>query len=270
MNMLLTSKRTIDTPLGSNSARHSEENEKLPAAVPFGSHNNNNNTLTTEQSPKLGQSILVHDQELLNKAPISSQSSISSSSSTNFTDVSALRDSQEDEGSQSYFDNLVKETNLILERPDEDIDTEVTGLIKRLLSYLVKTKNQSNSYKIKSELLSISSKDADMRYEVENDLIKKEVESLKHQSENQMYLMNKISHQKQTLKKYKNEIINKNKEIIELRSKLNRLANPDRRRKLIRSHTEGETGSHGNMLDTLGLLASQVLTEEEQNNHTVR
>lgn len=238
--MIKIAKHTLETPISSNKV----PNEETTTAISF-----ENNLTTTQESPKISQTIL-------DATSLSSQSSLSSASTNSVY--------TENTTSQEHIDNLIKQTNSLLN--DDTINPEITELLKKLSASLIKTRNEANSFKIKSELLSISSKDADMRYEVENDLIKKEVESLKHQSENRDYLMNKINHQKQTLKKYKNEIINKNKEIIELTNKLNKITN-DKKRKLFRSNT---TLEQSNMLDTLGLLASQVLTEEEQHKNTIR
>lgn len=182
---------------------------------------------------------------------LSSQSSITSVSSASTN----LNDSDETQ-SQLYVTELIKRAKSHLE--DHNAGSEESrSVVSELLNSLVKARAEAGQYKIKAQLLSISSKDADMRYEVENELIKRQVERLKAQGQSMESLISKLNHQKLTLKKYKNEIINKNKEIIRLRSK----QSEGKRRKKSDS-------THSGMLDTLGLLASQVLTQEEKNRDT--
>lgn len=198
---------------------------------------------------------------------ISSQSSVSSTHSK--LDAGSPTCAVNNELSQSYVAELVKEANDLLDSSDHLGNERMTSLLKNLTTALIKAKSQTNHYKMKAEWLSISSKDADARYEVENEIIKREVDRLKNQGDSVEYLMGKITHQKQTLKKYKNEIINKNKEIISKNRQLNKLklkidsmkseTTNKRRKKTLPSPT-----NNPNMLDTLGLLASQVLTEEEK------
>jgi len=182
-----------------------------------------------------------------------------SSSITSISSNSISTDTDDPQQSQSYTTDLIKRAKTLIEETSDSDPSK--SLLTELLNSLIKARAEAGQYKIKSQLLSISSKDADMRYEVENELIKKQVERLKSQAENMDMLMNKVTHQKHTLNKYKNEIINKNKEIIRLRSfiktpNLNGGGDFKRRRK------SDSTSTQSGMLDTLGLLASQVLTEE--------
>lgn len=190
----------------------------------------------------------------------SQRQSLSSQSSSvgSVSSASTIIHDSDDPQTQLYVTELVKRAKSYLEEGNSESEASKT-LISELLTTLVKVRGESDQYKIKAKLLSISSKDADMRYEVENELIKRQVERLKSQGENMDGLMNKLSHQKLTLKKYKNEIINKNKEIIRLRSKQ---ADQKKKRK--------SDSTHAGMLDTLGMLASQVLTEEEKTNREQR
>lgn len=206
-------------------------------------------------------------QEYINSQP-STQESTQGSTQNDHIDESIQLDQRQSLSSQSSsvgsvstlhdlddphtVSELIKRAKTYLKNRDDETE-ESKSLITELLDALVKSRAETGHYKIKSQLLSISSKDADMRYEVENELIKRQVERLKSQGENMDVLMSKITHQKMTLKKYKNEIINKNKEIIRLRSR-----QPDNKRR------RKSNSVQGGMLDTLGMLASQVLTEEEK------
>ncbi|KAH3673212.1 hypothetical protein WICMUC_003830 [Wickerhamomyces mucosus] len=188
-----------------------------------------------------------------------SQSSTSSSKSLYSTTTSFNIEVSQTDGAS--IAELIRHSNTLID--NNHLDGNTKDLIMNLNSALLKSKSEANQYRIKSELLAISVKDADMRYEVENEIILKQVERLKNQTENFDELANKIIHQKQTLKKYKYEIIAKNKEINRLRSKLNVIKEKSEQRKRRKSDTSIHNNS-GNMLNTLGLLASQVLTEEQE------
>ncbi|CCH43520.1 hypothetical protein BN7_3071 [Wickerhamomyces ciferrii] len=243
--------------LSTQESTQNDTQEEIRIADTNGNNNNTNNH---------------HHQQ---RQSISSQSSIASVSSTTISS-SHLYESDESPCITDLLKRARSYTN------NETLESEESrSLIKELITSLNKARIEAGQYKIKAELLSISSKDADMRYEVENDLIKRQVERLKAQGENMNVLMKKISHQKLTLKKYKNEIINKNKEIIRLRSKsqndstINSSTVKKRKKSSNLSHKESQSQNQSQsqelpgMLDTLGLLASQVLTEEQkQNNHS--
>lgn len=207
---------------------------------------------TTRDSSKASQTSVTQTS--------SSQSSLGSPETAQLdTQTSTQSHSQtlteDTHSTQEEVADLIAEAESLLKKNDLDDQTKTT--IDGLLSALTKSKSETNQYKIQAHLLSMSSKDADMRYEVENELVKREVERLKTQNEQVEYLMSKVSSHKNLIKKYKNEIINKNKEINRLKKKINDYNVGLKKRRKSNSPNNG-------MLDTLGLLASQVLTEEEK------
>lgn len=177
--------------------------------------------------------------------PISSQSSVASSTGTTTTST------MEEELTPSYLTTLMQRANDVAE--GEMVDGETKDLLLRLTGALGRARTEANQYKLHSQLLSMTSKDQDMRNEVEQELVKREVDRLKSQGGQIDYLMGKVTRQKALVQRYKEKIVEKNKEIIRLRARV--------RGKKNTSISNG-VGNESAMLDTLGLLASQVLTEE--------
>lgn len=185
-------------------------------------------------------------------AVTSSTTTVNSSGSSVMTISSCSQQQAQhaDELNQSFVTELLQRANDIAER--DSLDPDIKEIVHKLANALGKSRAESNQYKLHAQLLSLTSKDQDMRYEVEQELVKREVDRLKTQGDQVGYLMSKVTRQKQLIIKYKGKIVEKNKEIIRLRS-------------ILRDKSQLVNGSpdNSNMLDTLGLLASQVLTHEE-------
>jgi hypothetical protein len=192
------------------------------------------------------QDLKIQDVTMRQGSPKSSGSYQTGALSSQSSALSSTSGTHHDEElTQERVTRLLQQANELAETGN--LDSETKQMLRKLASTLAKSRAEANQYKLHLQLLSLSSKDQDMRYEVEQELIKREVDRLKNQGDQVGFLMDKVTRQKALLNKYKDKIVEKNKEIIRLRSKFKK-GNPKR--------------ENGHMLDTLGLLASQVLTEE--------
>lgn len=153
---------------------------------------------------------------------------------------------------------------------EETIIATISSLIKVLDS----STRQIQQLKLKNMLLRSNSNDIQSTYEVEENLKKQQFDRMKFQllADNQQ-LLEKLRIKEGKVAKYKNRIVEKNRQI----NKLTRILNDDPASQKSASLTPGSASKElsGNvpstsnpkekasdMLKTLGILASQVLNEE--------
>lgn len=177
----------------------------------------------------------------------------------------------------------ILETDYDKEMPHKDITVVVNSLVEVLNSYV----RQNQQLKLKNMILTSNSGDLQSRYEVEENLKKQQFERMKCQlfleKEN---LLKKLQLKDGKVLKYKNKIIEKNREINRLMRILNehsildtsqtsfngggsvnsstgnahgRASPPAAKQK---PHLSRNKEKASDMLRTLGMLASQVLNDE--------
>lgn len=202
--------------------------------------------LSADHSPTEAMELLKADQATQSSLKSSVGFGATGSSQSSVLSVSSGATQSDDELSQQYVTKLLQRANDLIE--NGGVSGEIKEVVQKLSSALGRSRAEANQYKLHSQLLSLTSRDQDMRNEVEHELVKREVDRLKTQTEQVEHVLDKVSRQKELVSRYKDKIVEKNKEINRLRAKLKRQ----------RPNSMGENG----MLDTLGLLASQVLTEE--------
>lgn len=153
---------------------------------------------------------------------------------------------------------------------EERIIDTISSLVKVLDDYT----RQIQQLKLKNMLLKSNSNDIQSTYEVEENLKKQQYERMKYQflAENQK-LVERLRIKESKVTKYKNRIVEKNRQI----NKLTRILNNSSSSESSGSQTPGSGSKElsktvppstytkekaSDMLKTLGILASQVLNEE--------
>lgn len=153
--------------------------------------------------------------------------------------------------------------------PNSERKHELAEILHSLVELLSKSQEQIKQLKLKNLMLNTGLKDTNSRFEVEHNINKQQFERIKCQLilENQG-LVEKMNSKDMKIRKYKDRIIEKNKEINRLMRLLNKSCIPNppsgnssssiQKPRLERSKTRDS-----NMLATLGILASHVLNEEQ-------
>lgn len=229
------------------------------------------NVLDRQHSLVLSEEVVPQEIESGTKSS-SLPTPMSASSSSSQSSVKSPSTQASELGPEESTQALIKQSQQLIELSSNSASNKSEiELIHKLIHKVHKLQTESDQYKMKAQLLSINAKDADMRYEVENEIIKRQVEKLKLVLQEYNDMMKKYNHQSLLIKKYKNEIIEKNKEIIRL-SSMNAAAHAAtgpggssifKKKKKSKSFSSA-TVNNNKMLNTLGLLASQVLTNDQQ------
>lgn len=149
-------------------------------------------------------------------------------------------------------------------------DGELVDTVENLIQLLGKSQEQVKQLKFKNFMLTAGLHDSDSRFEVEKNINKQQFERIKCQLilESQE-LLEKVRVQELKITKYKDKIIEKNKEINKLMRILNDSAVPNPYSSTSspksvtkpRLHRNEKNRKDSNMLTTLGILASHVLNE---------
>ncbi|SCU78556.1 LAFA_0A07184g1_1 [Lachancea sp. 'fantastica'] len=217
---------------------------------------------------------LLQNQHAVNsKDSFSETSSLSSSSSV---DVQGVIEEAGSLVEKLKSCSRIIDSNAGIDNDDSIVcsKSELVESLEKLNQLLTSSNDQVNGLKFKNMMLTSSIKDSTSRFEVESELQKQQSERIRCQLVmNTHQLQDKLRVQDLKLLKYKKTIREKNVEINKLRRLLNRsgTSNPQSLHHTPQSITKPPKlhrisklqHKNSNMLTTLGLLASHVLSERK-------